>query len=162
MIRPRRKGRITTFSPGRNWLTTLLLAALFLMGLAISWRGLYLTGVAVYCLLWAASYIIIFAGACRYCAYYGKSCPIPLEGGIVHRFFAKKDKGFGPIQLAWAPVAYALRAGVPVSVIIIYGQYGWGVSYAGILLLFWIIHLRLIGCPNCINTACPLNPENHG
>jgi hypothetical protein len=58
---------------------------------------------------------------------------------MVHRFFAKKDKGFGSTQLAWATVAYA-----------------------GVLLLFWIIHLRLIGCPNCINTACPLNPENHG
>jgi hypothetical protein len=158
IIRPERKAWIQAFTFRRNRATALLLAALFLMGLTIAWRGMNLWGVAAYFLLWVASYGVIFAGACRYCAYYGKNCPIPLEGGLVHRFFVKKDTGFGFAQLAWATLAYGLRVAVPVLIIIREGLYGWGAAYAGILVLFWIIHLRYIGCPNCINTACPLNP----
>lgn len=162
MIRPKRKAHVHAFTFAQNRLTALLLAALFLMGLSISWRYLNLLGVAAYFLLWAASYGVIFAGTCRYCAYYGRSCPVPLEGGLVHRFFPKKDTGFGFAQLAWATVAYGLRVTVPLLVIIREGLYGWGAAYAGVLALFWIIHLRIIGCPNCINSSCPLNSGNPG
>jgi hypothetical protein len=160
MIRPKQKARIRSFTSAQNRQTGLLLGALFLVGLVISWRGLGGYGMAAYFLLWAASYGVIFAGTCRYCAYYGTPCPIPLEGGLVHRFFAKKDAGFGFIQLAWAAGAYGLRAAVPVLVIIRENLFAWGAFYAGILILFWIVHLRIIGCPNCVNAACPLNPGN--
>jgi hypothetical protein len=34
-----------------------------------------------------------------------------------------------------------------------------GGFYFFILTIFWIVHLRFTGCPNCINYQCPLNPE---
>ncbi len=158
MIRPERKAYIQAFTSGQHRQTALLLTALFLLGLAISWRGLNLLGAAAYLLLWVGSYGVIFAGTCRYCAYYGRTCPIPLEGGIVHRFFAKREDGFGMTQLAWATLAYGLRVAVPFLVIIRENLWGWGVAYAAILALFWMVHLRIVGCPNCVNAACPLNP----
>ena len=54
---------------------------------------LLLLAVGGYLALWGLSYPVIYAGACRYCAYYGKACPIPLEGSCVHYFF---KKSFGP------------------------------------------------------------------
>ena len=158
MIRPKRKAHLRAFSPVQNRETGLLLGMLFLLGLAISWQGLGGYGMAAYFLLWVASYGVIFAGTCRYCAYYGRTCPIPLEGGMVQWFFAKKNNGFGMAQLAWATLAYGLRVAVPFLVIIRENLWGWGVAYAAILALFWMVHLRITGCPNCVNAACPLNP----
>ena len=28
----------------------------------------------------------------------------------------------------------------------------WGVAYFSLFFIFWIVHLRFCGCPNCINT----------
>jgi|GEM_PF-83856 len=152
------KKSIFQISTAHNGPTVLLLAALFACGLAVS---LHAGAVAAltYLLLWGVSYGVIFAGTCRYCAYYGKKCPIPLEGSCVDRLFTKKAGRFGYRQLLWATAAYGLRLLVPVWVILQYRMIGWGIAYAGLLAGFWIIHLRVTGCPNCINTACPLNPD---
>ena len=99
------------------------------------------------------------AGTCRYCIYYGKKCPIPLEGSCVHKFFEKKKKSFGYMQLVWATVTYGFRVFLPVIFIFRYEMTGWGISYFSLLTVFWIIHLRFTGCPNCINVQCPLNPD---
>jgi len=158
MLRAKRKNRYPAFDGGRNRLSGLLLAGLFgLGGWISSFMGLW--GVAAYLLLWGASFMVIYAGTCRYCAYYGKACPVPLEGAWVHRFFSRSSGTFGFLQLFWAMVAYFLRAIVPVIAIIIHGAYLPGLSYVLLFAAFWVVHLRITGCPNCINAACPLNPD---
>lgn len=159
MIRPARKKRIHRFSISDNLASVILLGILFLTGLAVIWPH-SLPAAAVYSGLWAVSYIIIYAGTCRYCAYYGNKCPIPLEGSCVHLFFEKKDRPFGFLQLFWATVAYGFRVILPVIFIFRYQMIGWGTVYFSVLALFWIVHLRFSGCPNCINIQCPLNPEH--
>lgn len=158
LLRPKRKNRFSEFSIRHNAPTVLLLGALFACGLAISIQS-GLPAIAAYLLLWGLSYLVIFAGTCRYCAYYGKRCPIPLEGSCVDRVFPKKAGKFGYWQLFWATAAYGLRILVPVWVILEYRLVGWGTAFGTILAGFWIVHLRVTGCPNCINTDCPLNPE---
>ncbi|MBS3759224.1 MAG: hypothetical protein KGY61_11230 [Desulfobacterales bacterium] len=159
MLRPKRKARLDRFSIKDHLVTVMLFLGLFACGLIISlaygWAGF-----AAYLALWGLSYPVIYAGACRYCAYYGKSCPIPLEGGLVHRFFEKKAGGFGFMALVWATLAYGLRVVLPVVVIIEHRAYPMGILYGGIFIAFWIAHLRFSGCPNCINTDCPLNPDD--
>ncbi len=158
MIRPGRKKYLSRFSAADNALTLMLLAAVFIIGMALSsFAGI--SAALLYLFLWAASYGVIYAGTCRYCAYYGKRCPIPLEGSCVHRFFAKKETGFGWMQLLWATLAYGLRVAVPVSVILSKSLAAWGALYFSVLIGFWAVHLRISGCPNCINTKCPLNPD---
>lgn len=142
-----------------NYLTAILLGLIFACGLEIVWTISIPTAVA-YLGLWGASYLLIYAGTCRYCIYYGKKCPIPLEGSCVHRFFEKKEEAFGYSQLFWATAAYGFRVILPVIFIFRHQMIGWGVIFFTLLTLFWIIHLRFTGCPNCINTQCPLNPDH--
>lgn len=159
MLRPKRKGHYSRFDGVRNLPQALLLAGLFGFGLWMAMLCGFL-GVVVYLMLWAASYPVIYAGACRCCAYYGEKCPIPLEGSWVHRFFDRSPKPFGYAALFWALTAYGMRAAMPVAVIIIHGVYIAGLLYAVLFAAFWIVHLRISGCPNCINTACPLSPAD--
>ena len=157
MIRPGRQQTIQRFSVSHNPITVILLGLLFLIGLAVIWQHSRVA-VLAYLGLWAVSYPVIYAGTCRYCIYYGKPCPIPLEGSCVHHFFGKKDKPFGLAQLFWASTAYALRVSLPVIFIFKYGMAIQGGIYFLVLAGFWVVHLRFSGCPNCINTSCPLNP----
>lgn len=159
MLRPKRKAKLDRFSLKDKILTTLLLLALFVYGLLISLMYGWI-GTACYLALWIISYPVIYAGACRYCDYYGESCPIPFEGGCVHRFFEKKPGGFGFMALIWATLAYGLRVVLPVVIIIKHQLYSAGIIYLGLFIAFWIVHLRFYGCPNCINTDCPLNPDD--
>ena len=158
MLRSIRKEKITEFPAEKNFFSMLFLSALFIIGLIISFFD-GAKGFFSYLALWTASYFIIYAGTCRYCVYYGKKCPIPLEGSCVHKFFEKKDSGFGWIQLAWATVVYLLRILVPAVIIVRNELFIWGLVYVTILTFFWIVHLRYTGCPNCINVGCPLNPD---
>ncbi|MDZ7831440.1 MAG: hypothetical protein U5L07_06790 [Desulfobacterales bacterium] len=158
MLKARRKARLKRFSFKDNYLSVLLLAGLFACGFIISlaygWPG-----IVVYLALWALSYGIIYAGTCRHCAYYGEKCPIPLEGSCVPRFFEKKDSGFGFMPLVWATLVYGLRVILPVYIIFEQSMVFAGVIYLLLFLAFWMVHLRFSGCPNCINTDCPLNPD---
>jgi hypothetical protein len=158
VIRPKRKERLSEFPPAKNYPSVLLLFGVFGCGLAISfyWN---VAGAAAYLGLWGISYLVIYAGTCRYCVYYGKRCPIPLEGSCVHRFFEKKETGFGWLPLFWATLVYGLRVLVPVVIIFRYRLILSGTVYFFLLALFWIVHLRFTGCPNCANTGCPLNPD---
>jgi hypothetical protein len=158
VLKPNRKRNIAEFTIRDNLFSALLLAAVFLAGMAISFYD-GLRGFAGYLALWVVSYFIIYAGTCRYCVYYGKKCPIPMEGSCVHKFFEKKDSGFGWIQLSCATIVYLLRIIVPAVIIIRDELFKWGLVYALILTVFWVVHLRLTGCPNCVNTECPLNPD---
>ncbi len=134
----------------------LLLAGVFVIGLYLAFFTGFL-GIIAYFLLWIASYPVIYAGTCRYCAYYGNKCPVPLEGACVHHFFSRSHKTFGYMQLFWALVAYALRISVPVIAVFLHAAYLPGLAFALVLAAFWIVHLRVTGCPNCVNTSCPLN-----
>lgn len=66
---------------------------------------------------------------------------------------------FGFPSLLWATVAYALRGLLPVFIVVRDGLVAIGLGYAGALALFWLVHLFFSGCPNCINTCCPLNTD---
>lgn len=158
MIRPKRKQLIRQFSLSDNYASVILLGIFFICGLLIVLKHSSLA-VAIYMGLWVISYPIIYAGTCRYCVYYGKKCPIPLEGSCVHKFFEKKEETFGLTQLFWATTAYGFRVALPIFFIFKYTMIGWGIIYFSLLTLFWIIHLRFTGCPNCANTQCPLNPD---
>jgi len=159
MLKASRNQRLAEFSSGQARPTALLLGLVFGCGLIIAWMH-SLFAVSAYGGLWALSYFVIYAGACRTCVYYGKKCPIPLEGSCVNNFFEKKAQPFGFLQLFWATVAYGLRVILPLVLIFRYEMIGWGIAYFSLLALFWIIHLRFTGCPNCINAQCPLNPDH--
>lgn len=158
MFRAKRKKKLNEFSAGDKMINSVLLLLLFITGLDISLQ-MGSQAVILYVVSWLLSFVVIYAGACRYCAYYGKSCPIPLEGGMVHRFFKKKDSGFGITQLAWAGVTYALRVIIPTIVAVKLGLIIEGIIFYFIFILFNILHSQVAGCPHCINRNCPLNPD---
>jgi len=158
VIRPKRKKRVKVFRPGIRTLTAIMLFLLFITGVAISLRRGF-KAVIAYTGMWLASYPVIYKGTCSRCIYYGIRCPIPLEGSLVDRFFEKSDRPFGYMALFWAAIAYLMRICIP-SVVIIRDRLGMlGAVYYGILKMFWVVHLWIIGCPNCINSACPFNPD---
>lgn len=158
MFKARRKDRYTTFPPKANSLTGFLLGIFFFLGFLISLR-FRARGAAAYLGSWALSYIVIYSGTCRNCVYYGKPCPIPLEGSCVHYFLKRGESAFGYSSLFWATVTYLLRILVPSFIIFRYRRLGFGIAYFVVFLLFWAIHLWVSGCPNCINTSCLLNPD---
>jgi hypothetical protein len=161
MLKPRRKHRLDEFKGREKTIAAILLGAFFTAGMALSVReGAGYS--AAYIILWLASYFVLFAGACRKCVYYGKRCPVPLEGACVHRFFGKPAKGFGFSALTFASAAYLLRVAVPVYIIIRGAYYREGLVFLAVFLLFWLAHLYWTACPHCVNAACPLNPDYRG
>ncbi|PKL39652.1 MAG: hypothetical protein CVV44_05370 [Spirochaetae bacterium HGW-Spirochaetae-1] len=158
MFRVKRKAHRTEFSSRDTTGAAFLLASLFLMGLYLSWKGGPYHA-ALYILLWVLSYIVIYAGTCRHCAYYGKNCPVPLEGQCVHYFFKSSGKPFTFMALFWASVSYLLRVIVPAYILVVHAMVFFGAVYLGIFILYWFLHLRITGCSKCVNTGCPLNPD---
>jgi hypothetical protein len=158
MIRPARRNKLPEFNTRTNFLSALALAVLFILGFFISLK-FKTAGIIFYIASWILSYIILFAGTCRNCVYYGKRCPVPLEGSCVSYFFDKKEEKFGFMSLIWAGAAYSVRVAVPVYIIFRFHLVMFGITYFSAFALFWIIHLRYSGCPNCINIQCPLNPK---
>jgi hypothetical protein len=161
MLKPRRKHRLDEFKGREKTIAAILFAAFFTAGMALSMReGAGYS--AAFVILWLASYFVLFAGACRKCVYYGKRCPVPLEGACVHRFFDKSATGFGFSALAFASAAYLLRVAVPVYIIISGAYYREGLVFLAVFILFWLAHLYWTACPHCVNAACPLNPDYRG
>ncbi len=157
MLISKRKDHLVEFSLRQKLVPTILLALLFATGLVILFQyGLLF--IAAYLLLWIVSYPVIYAGTCRYCANYGRPCPVALEGGMVHRFFDRVNKPFGTIQLIWASFAYLLRIAIPAFIIIQNQLWSWGILYGAIFTGYWFVHLRITGCTNCVNYQCLLNP----
>ncbi len=157
MLIPKRKNHVVEFSLKQKLIPTTLLVLLFAVGLVILY-GSDLLLIVAYIALWIVSYPVIYAGTCRYCANYGRPCPVVLEGGMVHRFFRRADKPFGMMQLAWASASYMLRIAVPCIVIVQDRLWTWGIIYGAIFMGYWFFHLRITGCPNCVNYQCVLNP----
>ena len=160
-IRAKRKNRFQEYSWSQKWMTGLLLSFLFIHGLVLSLKP-GCPGGLLYIGLWAVSYPVIYWGACRRCVYYGKACPVPLEGSLAQYFFKKSPDSMSISVLIWASVSYGLRIGLPVVIIVSGKMVVHGIIFGGVFLLFWIIHLYLVGCPNCVNENCPFNPDYRG
>jgi len=158
MIRAKRRSRYKEFPIKANLAAALILSFIFFHGLILSLR-IKPFGSPAYLVFWIVSYFIIYMGTCRNCAYYGKRCPVPLEGSCVNRFFKKGKTPFGYFSLLAAAFAYLLRIAVPIVAIVVNRLFIQGGVYVGLLILFWTVHLRFTGCPNCINESCPLNPD---
>ena len=155
----KRKGHIDRFSWKDNLLTRFTLIALFLFGLYISTQYDFRSSIA-YILLWVVSYLVLFAGTCRRCAYYGRACPIPLEGSLVCHVLHKSEKPFTWSAIFYASISYVLRIGIPIAVIIRERLVLRGILFGLLFIIFWIAHLFSSGCPNCVNYQCPLNSGN--
>lgn len=157
----KRRDSISAFSWKDNIVTRVMLTVLFILGLSISTQYHPLASIP-YVLLWAASYFVLFAGTCRSCVYYGKACPVPLEGSMVCHVFPKSSRPFGWPALFFATIAYVLRIGIPVAVVVEKGLLIEGITFGLVFVLFWAVHLFISGCPNCVNYPCPLNPGKPG
>lgn len=153
----KRKAHLSAFGLKDNPVSVVSLIGLFLFGLYLSILLHSLLSIA-YAGLWVASYLVLYYGTCRYCAYYGKSCPVPLEGSLVDRVVSKSDKPFGWMAIFYASLAYVLRIGIPVAALVEHQLVTEGVIFASLFVLFWTSHLCFTGCPNCINYGCPMNP----
>jgi len=153
----KRKNRLTEFTIREYGINGVLLAALFLFGLYLSWKLSWFTGL-LYLVFWAASYAVLFAMTCRNCTNYGKSCPVPLEGSCVQRFFGR-GQHFGLIAGAGAIIAYFMRVCIPYVAIFQMGSVLYFILYTGLFAGFFYVLLYHTGCPNCTNVQCPFNPD---
>ncbi len=157
-MRPKRKKRLEAYGLRDRAGTVFLLGVFFALGLWISLNA-GPEELLIYGLAWGLSYGVIYRGTCAGCVYYGRACPIPAEGECVHLFVRKRQPSFGSASRVWATLSYLLRISVPVFILVRDRNILLGIVYGVIFLLFWIVHLFLSGCPNCLNAACPLNPD---
>ena len=156
----KRKTILDKYSLQDNFLGTTLFLTYFLLGLYLAAQlPLAVAGVIAYLVLWILSYIVIHAGACRRCVYYGKQCPVPLEGSLVNKFFAPSDKKFNVDCLVWASLTYILRVALPLATIVYLELWLIGLVWLMAFGAFWILHLFVTGCPRCGNTRCIMNPD---
>ena len=153
----KRKNRLSEFTIKEYGINGLLMAILFLFGLYLSWKLSTFAGM-LYVLLWVASYPLIHATTCRNCVYYGKQCPVPFEGGCSHLMF-ERGNNFGILAGVGGLLAYFLRVCIPYLAIIQAGSAMYFALYTGVILLFFYILFYHTGCPNCIQTKCPMNPD---
>lgn len=153
----KRKSRLTEFTIREYGINGVLLAILFLLGLLLSWKLSWFVGL-LYLVFWAASYAVLYAMTCRNCANYGKSCPVPLEGSCVQRFFSRGEK-FGFMAGVGVLLAYFLRVCIPYVIIFQMGLALYFLLYTCVFVGFFYVLLYRTGCPNCINTKCPFNPD---
>ena len=157
LILAKRNEHLSEFCIRNNPVALTALTGLFFTGAYLTMMLAPLLLLA-YAGLWVLSYMVLYFGTCRYCAYYGKSCPVPLEGSLVNRVVKRSTKPFGWMAIGYAFFAYMLRIAVPVAAIVKRQLYIEGAIFGVFFLAFWIAHLLVSGCPNCVNYGCPLNP----
>lgn len=153
----KRKKRLTEFTVKEYGINGVLMAILFLFGLYLS-LGLSTFAAGLYMILWLASYPIIHATTCRHCVYYGKQCPVPLEGNCSHLTF-DKGNNFGILAGLGGLLAYFLRVCIPYVAIFHSGSVLFFILYTGTIGIFFYVLFFHTGCPNCIQTKCPMNPD---
>jgi hypothetical protein len=153
----KRKNKLSQFTLKEYGINGVFITALFLFGLYLSWKLSTFAGL-LYVLLWVASYFIIHATTCRNCVYHGKQCPVPFEGSCSHLTF-DRGNNFGIFAGIGGLVAYFLRVCIPYVAIFQSGSILYFVLYTGVIGLFFYVLLYHTGCPNCINTKCPMNPD---
>jgi hypothetical protein len=156
-MRAQRKGEFEEWPLNHLFITGGILLLLFLEGVFIvaghgAWR------IAILIALWIASFPVIHFSMCRKCNYYGKRCPIPGEGNLVHILFKKKEGPTGFLGWMGVVLCYVMRLGYPV--IFLDKNSVWiGAIYATTFLVYMIILGRVLGCPNCVKVECPMNPD---
>ena len=156
-MRAQRKGEFEEWPLNHQFIVGAILALLFLEGLFIVARHGALH-IAILIALWIASFPVIHFSMCRKCRYYGKRCPIPGEGNFVHLLFRKKEGPTGLLNWMGVLLCYVMRLGYPV--IFLDKNSIWiGIIYATTFLVYMLILGRVLGCPNCIKTECPMNPD---
>ena len=153
----KRKNKLSQFTFKEYGINGLFIAVLFLFGLFLSWELSVFAGF-MYLLLWVASYFVIHATTCRNCVYHGKRCPVPLEGSCSHLTF-ERGNNFGLLAGIGGLVAYFLRVCIPYIALAQAGSITYFILYTGIFALFFYVLFFHTGCPNCINTKCPMNPD---
>jgi hypothetical protein len=157
-IGSKRRRRLSEFTIKEYGINGIFVAALFLFGLFLSGKLSAFAGM-LYVLLWLLSYPVIHATLCRNCVYHGKQCPVPFEGSCSHLAF---DKGhdFGILAGIGGFLAYFMRVCIPYVAIFQMGSVLYFILFTGIIAGFLYVLLYHTGCPNCINTKCPLNPDD--
>jgi hypothetical protein len=153
----KRKARLSEFTIREYGINGIFVAALFLFGLFLSWKLSAFAGM-LYLLLWLLSYPVIHATLCRNCVYHGKQCPVPFEGGCSH-LISDKGHNFGVLVGIGGILAYFMRVCIPYVAIFQTGSVLYFILYTGVLAGFFYVLLYHTGCPNCINTNCPFNPD---
>ena len=156
-LKPKRKAKLSEFTIKEYGINAILMVILFLLGLYLSWKLSTFAGL-LYVLLWVASYPLIHATTCRNCVYYGKQCPVPFEGGCSHLMF-DRGNNFGLLAGLGGLLAYFLRICIPCVAIIQTGSIIYFALYTGVIVLFFYVLFYHTGCPNCIQTKCPMNPD---
>ena len=160
-VRASRKGRFEQWPLAHAILLGTLKLLLFLQGAAIVLpHGA--AHVAVLVLLWILSYPVIHYGMCRTCVYYGRRCPVPGEGNLVHRLFDKRESSPGLAAWSLVGLCYLMRLGYPLLFLIgPHSRPAWwhGAFYVFSIVVFFLVLTRVIGCPYCTRYACPLNPD---
>ena len=153
----KRKKRLSEFTIKEYGINAGFMFILFLFGLYLSWELSTFAG-GLYVILWVASYFVIHATTCRNCVYHGKQCPVPLEGGCSH-LTSEPGNNFGILAGGGGLLAYFLRVCIPYVAILQAGSVMYFALYTGVIMLFFYVLLYHTGCPNCINTKCPMNPD---
>ncbi len=138
----------------------MILLLMFLEGLLIvsEYGALH---VIVFIILWVASFPVIHYSACRKCMYYGKRCPVPGEGNLVHLLFEKSDSPAHFVDYIGVMLCYGMRLGYPLILLFFNDSL---IKLTALILmltvvLFFLIHSQIIGCPHCKKTKCPANPH---
>ncbi len=153
----KRKKRLSEFTIKEYGINAVIMAALFLFGLFLSWDLSTFAGL-LYLLFWVVSYFVIHATTCRNCVYHGKQCPVPFEGSCSHLTFDQGDN-FGILAGVGGLVAYFLRLCIPYVAIFQAGSIMYFILYSSVLASFFYVLFYHTGCPNCIQTKCPMNPD---
>ena len=152
----KRNQKLSAFTIKEVGINGLLMGLLFGFGLFLSLNLSVFAGL-LYVLLWVSSYFLIHATTCRHCVYHGKQCPVPFEGGCSH-LTVERGHHFGLLAGLGGLLAYFLRLCIPYAAIVQSGSVVNFVLYSGVLALFFYVLFYHTGCPNCINSQCPMNP----
>lgn len=137
-----------------------LLLFMFLQGAWIV-SGFGAVHILILLILWAGSFPVIHYSLCRKCRNCGRKCAIPGEGDLAHLFFKKNEGPPGAINWLGTALCYLIRLGYPAAFLILYPEnYSALATVIYILtpVVFLFLDSRVIGCPNCLNLRCPLNP----
>jgi hypothetical protein len=153
----KRKNRLSAFTIKEYGINGIFVVILFLFGLFLSWNLSAFAGM-LYLLLWVLSYPVIHGTLCRNSVYHGKQCPVPFEGTCSHLSF---DRGhnFGILAGISGFLAYFMRVCIPYVALFQMGSVLHFLLYTSVILGFLYVLLYHTGCPNCINTKCPMNPD---
>ena len=86
---------------------------------------------------------------------------MPGEGNLAHLFFKQSDSPEQLVDYLGVMLCYGMRIGYPLALLFIKGE---GFNLIGFILilttiLFFMIHMKVIGCPHCKKTTCPGNPH---